>query len=233
MIVYPAIDIYKGRGVRLKKGNFKEVTDYGAPEDLINIFKEQGSKFCHVVDLNGAKSNDNQDEILMNLLGSKGMKIQIAGGIRSIEQAEKLLNQGADKIVLGSSVISDFSLFETLLLKYPEAVAVAIDAVNNKVAIEGWVKSAGDVESLIEKLKKTKLKRLIYTDISRDGMMAGPNFKIYEKLVEETDFEIIASGGITSLEDVKALKRIGVKGVIIGKSLYEHKIKLKEAIDVS
>lgn len=232
MIIYPAIDILNGKGVRLKMGNFNEVTEYGEPKLLMKNFEERGAKYIHIVDLNGSKSDEDQLNLILDLLKDSTMKVQVAGGIRSIRKAEKLIKAGADQIVLGTSVIKDFKMFETLVNKYPNQVSVAVDVTKGRVAIEGWLVDGGSIKALISKLSKTKLKRLIYTDISRDGMMMGPNFSAYEKLLKETKFQVIASGGVTSLGDIQKLKSLGVSGVIIGKSIYENKLLLEEVLNV-
>lgn len=230
MIILPAIDLLNGRGVRLKKGLYNEVTDYGHPEEILNRWQTCGSNWLHIVDLNAAKQEGSNREVILNLL-KKNISIQVGGGIRTLEDAETYLKAGAKRVIIGTILLKDEKLTEDLLKRYGDQIVVGVDAKEGFVAVEGW-KENSTVDSLVllKKLEEKGAKTVVYTDISKDGMMSGPNFEIYKKILAATQLNVIASGGITTLEDVMKLKSIGVHGAIIGKALYENSIDLKEAI---
>lgn len=231
MNIYPAIDIYKGQAVRLLKGAFDQMTSYGNPKEILKKWQAAGGTYCHIVDLNGAKNEGDNSALIIEMIKSSELKIQVGGGIRSLEKAEAYLQAGANKIILGTSVIKDETLLKELLEAYPDKIAVALDVRNEEVSLEGWLEKSGVLAvDLLNDLENTPLKTLIYTDILKDGTMTGPNFLAYESLVKSTNFDIVASGGVTSLDDIKRLKALGVKGVILGKTLYEKKITLEEAL---
>ncbi|MBN2795173.1 MAG: 1-(5-phosphoribosyl)-5-[(5-phosphoribosylamino)methylideneamino]imidazole-4-carboxamide isomerase [Clostridia bacterium] len=226
MKYYPAIDIYNGQGVRLLKGDFNKVKVYGDPLTLIDKFIENGATDLHVVDLNGAKQMGDNQNLILELLKKK-INIQIGGGIRNLSIAESYLKNGAKTIVLGTAAIKDFEMVKTLNQKYPNQIAIALDARKGELSVEGWLEQVNlSMDVLLTQLMAIGLKRIIYTDILRDGMLSGPNFKMYEKLVKRKGLEVVASGGISSSEDVKQLEQIGVFGMIVGKALYENHIKL-------
>lgn len=226
MKYYPAIDIYNGQGVRLLKGDFNEVKIYGNPLTLIDKFIEKGATDLHVVDLNGAKQMGDNQNLILNLLKKK-INIQVGGGIRTVATAETYLKNGAKTIVLGTAAIKDFEMIKNLNQKYPNQVAIALDARDGQLSIEGWLEHVNyTVDELLDQLRAIGLKRIIYTDILRDGMLSGPNIKMYEKLVKKSDLEVVASGGISSIKDVKKLEAIGVYGMIVGKALYENHLEL-------
>lgn len=231
MNVFPAIDIYEGQGVRLFKGDFNQVKVYGSPKALLKKWQDAGASYCHVVDLNGAKNQGDNSGLILEMIQASNLKIQVGGGIRSLEKAKLYLDAGAYRVILGTSVIKDEGLLDTLLETYPEKIAVGLDVRNGQVAIEGWLEKTGlSAAKLLERLEKKPLKTLIYTDILKDGTLLGPNFQAYKDLLASNSFEIIASGGVTSLSDIKNLKAIGVSGVILGKTLYEKNITLEEAL---
>ena len=234
MIIYPAIDILDGKGVRLKKGKFNEVTVYGSPLDLSKRWEREGCKFLHIVDLNGAVQNNNNLKDILEIKNNTNLSIQLGGGIRTLKYAKKILNLGIDKIIIATAAIKNFELLKSLVNEYGDRIIVGIDAKDQMVAVEGW-KEISSIKSLdlIKKLEDIGIKYVVYTDISKDGMLQGPNFDIYKRLVKETNINIIASGGITTYEDVSKLRKIGVYGGIIGKSLYESIIDLKEIVDVN
>lgn len=232
MIIYPAIDIYEGKGVRLKKGKFDEVKVYGTPLDLAKMWEREGSKYLHIVDLNGARqdSNNNLNDI-KEIIRSTSMKIQLGGGIRSLKYAEELLDTGVDKIILGTAAIKNISMIKELVAKYADRIIVGIDAKDGKVAVEGWEEvSSIDSLKLVKDLEDIGVKYVVYTDIAKDGMLSGPNFSVYEKLTINSSVNIIASGGITDEKDLIRLEAIGVYGAIVGKALYESRISLKEVL---
>lgn len=235
MIIFPAIDIKDNKCVRLLQGDFDKVNVYGNdPSLMAKKWEDKGAKFLHMVSLNGARGEGNvNDESIKKLLSTVNIPIQMGGGIRSKERVKELLDLGVDRVILGSVAIKDKELLKDLISQYKEKIVVSVDAKNGKVATQGW-EEVSDVNSLdfCKELEEMGVKTIVYTDISKDGMMIGPNFDIYEKLSKETNLDIIASGGVTSIEDVKKLKAMDLYGVIIGKSLYENKIDLKEVLDL-
>lgn len=235
MIIFPAIDIKDNKCVRLLQGDFDKVNVYGNdPSLMAKKWEDKGAKFLHMVSLNGARGEGNvNDESIKKLLSTVNIPIQMGGGIRSKERVKELLDLGVDRVILGSVAIKDKDLLKDLISQYKEKIVVSVDAKNGKVAAQGW-EEVSDVNSLdfCKELEEMGVKTIVYTDISKDGMMIGPNFDIYEKLSKETNLDIIASGGVTSIEDVKKLKAMDLYGVIIGKSLYENKIDLKEVLDL-
>lgn len=235
MIIFPAIDIKDNKCVRLLQGDFDKVNVYGNdPSLMAKKWEDKGAKFLHMVSLNGARGEGNvNDESIKKLLSTVNIPIQMGGGIRSKERVKELLDLGVDRVILGSVAIKDKELLKDLISQYKEKIVVSVDAKNGKVAAQGW-EEVSDVNSLdfCKELEEMGVKTIVYTDISKDGMMVGPNFDIYEKLSKETNLDIIASGGVTSIEDVKKLKAMDLYGVIIGKSLYENKIDLKEVLDL-
>lgn len=235
MIIFPAIDIKDNKCVRLLQGDFKKVNIYGNdPSAVAKKWQDKGAKFIHMVSLNGARREGNiNDESIRKVLDTINIPIQIGGGIRSKERVKQLLNMGVNRVIVGSMAIKNKDLLNELVNKYKEKIVVSIDAKNNKVAVEGWeeLSNVNSVE-LCKELEKIGVKTIVYTDISKDGMLIGPNFDIYEKLSKETNLDIIASGGISSIEDIKKLKDMNLYGAIIGKALYENKIELKEVLSL-
>lgn len=235
MIIFPAIDIKDNKCVRLLQGDFNKVNIYGDdPSEMAKKWEEKGAKFIHIVSLNGAIGEGNiNDHSIKKILQSVNIPIQIGGGVRDEKRIEELLSMGVNRVIIGSMAVKNKELLKDLVKKYKEKIVVSIDAKNGKVAIEGWeeVSSLDSIE-LCKELEEIGVKTIVYTDISKDGMMIGPNFHIYEKLLKETSLDIIASGGVTTLEDVKKLNLMNLYGAIIGKSLYENKIELKEALSL-
>jgi phosphoribosylformimino-5-aminoimidazole carboxamide ribotide isomerase len=230
MIIYPAIDILNKRSVRLFKGNYDKVTDYGQPSDIVELFYKSGARYLHIVDLNGAKQETvNLDTIKMLL--DQDIFIELGGGIRSLEQAENYLKLGVNQIIIGTAAVKNPDLLSQLIDKYPDNLTVGIDAINGMVAVEGWTDiSSISADEFILQLETLGVKRVIYTDISRDGTLQGPNFDMYKRVINMSRIEIVASGGISCIEDLKKLKEIGLPGVVVGKALYEKKFTLEEAI---
>lgn len=235
MIIFPAIDIKDNKCVRLLQGDFNKVNIYGDdPSQMAKKWEEKGAEFIHIVSLNGARREDNiNDDSIKKIIQSVKIPIQIGGGVRDEKRIEDLLDMGVNRVIIGSMAVKNKELLKDLVKKYKEKIVVSIDAKNGKVAIEGWEEvSSLDSIDLCKELEEIGVKTIVYTDISKDGMMIGPNFNIYEKLSKETSLDIIASGGVTTLEDVKKLNLMNLYGAIIGKSLYENKIELEEALSL-
>lgn len=237
MNIYPAIDIRQGKCVRLNQGDFSKETVYlEDPAEAAKRWQSQGAKWIHVVDLDGAKSgNPINIDVIERIRKTVDVNIQLGGGIREEETAENYINLGINRIIFGSSAVKNLSLIETAIKKFgAEKVAVGLDVRKDEVAINGWVKDSGvKTEEMLKKLKNTGLKTIIYTDISKDGMMQGPNIAGIEKMLSSNDFSVIASGGISSMQDLEQLARYeekGLDGAIIGKALYNGTLNLKTVL---
>ncbi len=238
MNIYPAIDIRKGKCVRLNQGDFSKETVYlEDPTEAAKRWQNKGAKWIHVVDLDGAKSgNPVNIDVIKRIRKTVDVNIQLGGGIRDEETAENYINLGINRIIFGSSAVKNLSLIETAIKKFgAEKVAVGLDVRKDEVAINGWVKDSGvKTEEMLKKLKNTGLKTIIYTDISKDGMMQGPNIAGIEKVLSFDDFSVIASGGISSMQDLEQLARYekkGLDGAIIGKALYNGTLNLKAVLE--
>lgn len=235
MIIFPAIDIKDNKCVRLLQGDFDKVNIYGDdPSDMAKKWEDKGSQFIHIVSLNGARGEGNvNDDSIKKILQTVNIPIQIGGGIREEKRVKELLGLGVNRVILGSIAVKNKELLKELVEKYKEKIVVSIDAKDGKVATEGWEEvSSVDSLQLCKELEEIGVKTIVYTDISKDGMMIGPNFHIYEKLSKETNLDIIASGGVTTIDDVKKLNSMNLYGAIIGKALYENKIELKEVLSL-
>ncbi len=238
MLVIPAIDLKDGQCVRLTQGNMHQATVYSNnPAEMARKWQDQGAQLLHVVDLNGAfegaPKNLTQVEAIANVVS---IPIQVGGGIRSLDTVRMYLGVGAKRVVMGTTALTNRQLVEEILEVFPERVVVAIDAKNGLVATDGWKTVTGvTAREAIISLAGLALAAVIYTDIAKDGMMAGPNIMSLKLIVDASPVPVIASGGITNLDDIKAIKALGpkVEGVILGKALYEGKIDLRQAIDAA
>lgn len=233
MILYPAIDIYNGQCVRLKQGKFDEATIYFKdPLEAARQWVDQGAQWLHVVDLNGAREGKPGNiKVIESIMTSFNIPIQIGGGIRTQDIAEIYLTMGAGRVVIGSAAFEDPDLMQILCTKFEGRIALGLDAKEGKVAIHGWEETLEkEAIAVTQEFETQGLQHLIYTDISRDGMLTGPNFEGMKKMIEATSIPVIASGGISTLEDLYKLKEIGAEGAILGKSIYENKILLPEAL---
>ena len=238
MIIYPAIDIKDANVVRLLQGDFSQVTEYADDPTLIaKTWVKKGAEWLHLVDLDGAKTGEmlNQKTIF-KIVNSVDIPVQVGGGIRSMETVDELIEAGLSRVILGTKVLEDDKFLSECLSKYADKVAVSLDCNNGMIATKGWTNTT-DVKAtdFVKKLEEQGLQCLIYTDIARDGMLTGPNYEALEEMCDTTSIPIIASGGVSSLDDIKKLKTLeskGVAGAISGKALYEGKLSLREALEV-
>lgn len=236
MIIYPAIDIKDGKCVRLVQGKFDDVTVYSDnPVEMALKWERLGAQYLHVVDLDGARYGKPQNiAVISEMAVNLGIPVQVGGGIRTIETIEIVLSKGIERIILGTSAVRDSKLVKLALQNFENSIVIGIDARDGMVAIEGWAKTSSfTAVGFAKKMEELGAKTIIYTDISKDGMLSGPNFKAMEEMVREVGVDIIASGGVSSIDDIKRLKDIGVAGVIIGKALYTGDIDLKEALEAA
>ena len=233
MEIIPAVDIRGGKCVRLYQGDYNQETVFD--EDPVTAalnWYSQGARWLHVVDLDGAVAGEPQNmEVVEEIIKQSGMLIELGGGIRQEEMAERLLRQGVNRIILGTVAIENRELVEKLCQQFGEAIAVSLDARDGKVAIHGWQQ-----DTIVEALQLSRemvaagVRRFIYTDIKSDGTLTEPNFDMINRLLTEIKVPVIAAGGVSRLEHLRRLKELGVEGAIIGKALYTGDIDLGDAI---
>lgn len=236
MIIFPAIDLIDGKAVRLYKGDYEKMTVYNDnPVEVALDFKIAGAKAIHIVDLDGAKTGGNPNySTVLEIKRATELFCEIGGGIRSIKTVDKYIKAGVDRVILGTAALTDEDFLKEAVNKYGQKIAVGADIRNGFVAIKGWTETTEyNVFDFTEKMCNIGVKTIICTDISKDGAMAGTNIALYKKLSEKFNVNITASGGVSSLEDVKSLADMGIYGAIIGKAYYTGAINLKEAIEVA
>lgn len=234
MQLYPAIDMKNGQCVRLRQGAFKDITIYSdAPEKVAAHWQEKGASFLHLVDLDGALAGYSvNEEVIRRIADTVSIPIEIGGGIRSKEAVDRMLNLGVRRVIIGTKAAEHPEFLRDMVRTFgEEAIVAGVDAKDGMVAVEGWEKvSSLTASDLCLTMKEFGVRHIVYTDISRDGMLSGPNVEATRKLTEETGLDIIASGGVSCMEDLKCLHEAGIRGAIIGKALYENRIDLAEAV---
>jgi len=236
MLIYPAIDLYAGKAVRLFKGDYNQMTVYSDnPPEIAEKFRAAGAQRIHLVDLEGAKSGETPNfDTVRAIKEASGLFCEIGGGIRSMEVVERYIAAGIDRVILGTAAVKDPEFLAEAVAKYGEKIAVGVDIKDGEVAIHGWTEKSGiDAYAFCEKMQSMGVKTLICTDISKDGAMQGTNHELYRELARRCDMQIVASGGVSSMEDVKKLREKDLYGAIIGKAWYTGAIDLKEAIEVA
>lgn len=234
MNIYPAIDIMGGKAVRLTRGDYGTREIFGEPESFAKEFIKSGAKFLHTVDLDGAKSGRTENYAVIKNLCDTGLNVQVGGGVRDMERVEKYIDAGVRRVIIGTAAINNFEFLKEALKEYGDKIAVGVDAKNNFAATDGWEKvSQINSFEFCERLRDAGVKTVVYTDISTDGMMKGTNLDNFRKLSKIDGLNIIASGGVTFYEEIKALKDMGAYGVILGKALYKNLLKLDKAIDIA
>lgn len=236
MNIFPAIDLYDGKAVRLLKGDYQKKTVYGEnPLEIARDFENSGAKFLHVVDLEGAKIGDTPNlAAIERIVKNTSLFTEVGGGIRTLETVEKYVNIGVKRIILGTAAVNNEEFLISAVKKYGEKIAVGIDIKDGFVAIKGWTDlSKFTPFEFCAKMQDIGVKTVICTDISRDGAMQGTNIDLYKEMSEKFDINIIASGGVSSIDDIKRLKSLGIYGAIIGKAYYTKAISLAEAIEVA
>ena len=232
MIILPAIDIRKGQCVRLTKGDFSQVKIYDKdPKKMAKRFEEEGASFVHLIDLDGADSKRSNKELIKEIASSLDVPVQVGGGIRDLKTIKDLLNSDINRIILGTMPFRNKEDFLEAVKTYKERIVVSLDCDQESIKINGWKEDSKiNLFDFVKELEDLGLTTLVVTDIAKDGMLEGPNLDLYRRLAQTSSLNIIASGGVTSLEDIEALAKLGLYGAIIGKSLYEEQISLKEAI---
>ncbi|WP_456277708.1 1-(5-phosphoribosyl)-5-[(5-phosphoribosylamino)methylideneamino]imidazole-4-carboxamide isomerase [Bacillus sp. AK128] len=234
--VYPAIDMRGGKCVRLIQGDYNQETVYGdSPFDMASLFAEQGASWIHMVDLDGAKAKKRvNDQYVLQVAKELPAKVQIGGGIRTHEDVEYYLSQGVDRVILGSAAINSPEFVKEMLRTYGAKIAIGIDAKDGYVATEGWIETSTiKATDLALELVQHGAETFIFTDIATDGMLSGPNVEAVSELARITGKTVIASGGVSSLADLKKLREftsVGVGGAIVGKALYTNQFTVAEAV---
>ena len=236
MNIFPAIDIIDSKAVRLLKGDYNKKTVYNdSPLSVAKGFKESGAEYLHLVDLDGAKSGDTPNaDLIAEITRTTGLRVEIGGGIRSEEVIKRYIDAGVMRVILGTVAIENPDFTEEMVKKYGEAIAVGIDISEGFVATKGWTEiSKVSCDEMFARMEKIGVKTVICTDISKDGAMSGTNLELYRDLKSKYNIDIVASGGVSSIEDIRALKGMDMYGAILGKALYEGAVNLKEAIEVA
>ena len=233
MKIFPAIDLYEGKAVRLYKGDYERITVYSDnPASLARDFEAAGAEYIHVVDLEGAKDGTTPNiEIVAEIVNNTSLFVEIGGGIRNMETLERYFKVGVSRAILGTAAVSDEAFLRAAVETYGEKIAVGADVKDGYVAIRGWVeKSEYTLDAFLDKMVALGVNTVICTDISKDGAMRGTNLALYRDLSKKYSIDIIASGGVSSLDDVLALRDMNIYGAIIGKAYYVGAINLSEAI---
>ena len=236
MILYPAIDLYEGKAVRLFKGDYNQMTVYNKdPLAVARDFVRCGATHIHMVDLQGARDGTTPNLAIVEQVAKEtSLFVEIGGGIRNMETVEKYLNAGVRRVILGTAAVNDEAFLRAAVAKHADAIAVGADVKDGYIAIKGWLeKSTVTLEDFLAKMQEIGVKHIICTDISKDGAMQGTNLALYRQLSERFKLDITASGGVSSMEDIRQLRKMDIYGAIIGKAYYTGAIDLKEALEVA
>ena len=235
MILIPAIDILNGKPVRLKQGDYNQASAVAdSVMDTAKAFEQAGAEWLHLVDLDGAKDGKPTNQaLILDTIQSLSIPIEIGGGIRTFEDAKTYLDGGAARVILSTAALQKPELVAKLVELYPGKVAAGLDCLHGEVKLSGWLENSGtSIEKAIAMMQDAGIQTLIITDISKDGMLVGPSFDLYNRLAPQTTCQIIASGGISSLEDLLALQADqSVSGAIVGKAIYSGKVELPKALN--
>ena len=236
MLILPAIDLYEKKAVRLLKGDYAQMTVYSEhPEKIAADFKACGAEWIHMVDLEGARDGSTPNfEVVAGIAQNSGLNVEIGGGIRSMETVEKYLEAGVSRVILGTAAVKDSVFLKEAAERYGERIAVGADIKDGRIAIRGWLEVSGfTAMDFCRQMQQMGIRTLICTDIDKDGAMKGTNHELYRQLSGELDLDIVASGGVSSLEDVRRLREQDLYGAIIGKAYYTGAVDLREAIEVA
>ena len=234
--IFPAIDLHNGQAVRLTQGDYNQVeVFFKNPVEVLDFFNRNNSKNLHIVDLDGAKDGNTKNyEVIKELVEKSDFFVQVGGGIRDEERIKKYIDLGVDRVILGTIAVENEEFLIDMVKKYGDKIAVSVDAKDEKVAVKGWTETV-ELNSLdfCKKLSDIGVKTIIYTDISKDGMLSGTNLDVYLRLSKLVESNIIASGGITFLDEIRELNKNNIYGAIVGKAVYSGKLDLKEVLEVS
>ena len=234
MKIFPAIDIKNGKCVRLVKGDFKNKTEYEmSPAEQASKYKDHGFKNLHIVDLDGALTGETVNlDIIQDIVGKFDLKVEIGGGIRNLESIQKYTDVGVEKVILGSAAIKDKNFLKEACKKFPNKIALGLDAKNGLLSVSGWKENSNQLTlDYLKEVNDYGVSRLIFTDINRDGMKQSPNFEETSKVADTSNCPVIISGGVSSINDVKKAKSLkNIEGIIVGKAIYDGDIKLAELV---
>lgn len=236
MKIFPAIDLRFGNVVRLSKGDYNAMNTYSSdPREIVQLFKSKGAQCLHIVDLDGAKDGKPTNfDAVKAIISEGGLFTEVGGGIRTEERICDYLSMGVSRVILGTAAIADFDFTCRMVEKYGEQIAIGVDARDGKVAVNGWLETS-DMSSIdfCKKLSEVGVKTVIYTDISKDGMLGGTNLEVYRTLSKINALNVVASGGISFESEISELKSMGIYGAIVGKAIYENKLQLDKVIELA
>ena len=237
LVLLPAVDVADGKAVRLSQGAAGTETDYGSPVEAAQLFIDAGAEWIHLVDLDAAFSRGDNKEIIKSVIdNSNGIKIELSGGIRDGESLQAALDAGATRVNLGTAALENPEWTAEVIALHGEKIAVGLDVRGTTLAARGWTQEGGDLFEVLERLEQAGCARYVVTDVTKDGMLLGPNIEMLKLVMERTNKPVIASGGISSLEDLERLRELvpfGLEGAILGKSLYAGKFTLEQALVVA
>ena len=236
MILLPAIDLYDGKAVRLYKGDYRNMTVYSEnPIEIARDFEACGAKYIHMVDLEGARDGTTPNiTIVEQIARETGLFVEIGGGIRSMETVERYLSAGVGRVILGTAAVRDEQFLRSAAAQYGEKIAVGADVRDGKIAIKGWLETADvTLDAFLSRMESIGIRNIICTDISRDGAMKGTNLELYRSLSQKYALDLTASGGVSTLEDIRQLRSMALYGAIIGKAYYTGSLDLREALEAA
>jgi len=235
-VLLPAVDVAGGQAVRLVQGEAGSETSYGDPLAAALAWQQAGAEWIHLVDLDAAFGRGSNRELLAEVTGKLDVKVELSGGIRDDDSLEAALATGATRVNIGTAALEDPEWCDRIIAQYGDRIAIGLDVRGRTLAARGWTKEGGDLYEVLERLEAAGCARYVVTDVTKDGMLQGPNLDLYRDLCARTDKPIVASGGVSSLDDLRALSTLvpdGVEGVIVGKALYAGAFTLTEALELT
>ena len=236
LVLLPAVDVADGKAVRLVQGEAGTETDYGSPIDAAQDFENRGAEWIHLVDLDAAFGRGSNSDLLNQVVKAVGIKVELSGGIRDTESLERALDTGAERVNIGTATLENPEWTAEMIKRFGDQVAIGLDVRGTTLAARGWTKDGGDLYEVLATLEAAGCSRYVVTDVRKDGTLQGPNVELLKDLAQKTDSPIVASGGVSSLDDLRALRELvpfGVDSAIVGKALYAGKFTLEEALDVA
>ncbi|WP_062244085.1 bifunctional 1-(5-phosphoribosyl)-5-((5-phosphoribosylamino)methylideneamino)imidazole-4-carboxamide isomerase/phosphoribosylanthranilate isomerase PriA [Brevibacterium epidermidis] len=236
LVLLPAVDVADGKAVRLVQGEAGTETDYGSPIDAAQDFENRGAEWIHLVDLDAAFGRGSNSDLLNQVVKAVGIKVELSGGIRDTESLERALDTGAERVNIGTAALENPEWTAEMIKRFGDQVAIGLDVRGTTLAARGWTKDGGDLYEVLATLEAAGCSRYVVTDVRKDGTLQGPNVDLLKDLAQKTDSPIVASGGVSSLDDLRALRELvpfGVDSAIVGKALYAGKFTLEEALDVA
>lgn len=236
LVLLPAVDVADGKAVRLVQGEAGTETDYGSPIDAAHDFESRGAEWIHLVDLDAAFGRGSNSDLLNQVVKAVGIKVELSGGIRDTESLERALDTGAERVNIGTAALENPEWTADMIARFGDQVAIGLDVRGTTLAARGWTQDGGDLYEVLSTLEKAGCARYVVTDVRKDGTLQGPNVELLKSMAEKTDKPIVASGGVSSLEDLRNLRELvpfGVDSAIVGKALYAGKFTLEEALEVA